>query len=59
MGYSPWGLKESDTTEATEHARTQPQAGVPKISNPDLSTFSPPPHIQNQFLWDEDQEGGR
>ena len=22
MGYSPWGCKESDTTEATEHAYT-------------------------------------
>ena len=22
-GYSPWGHKESDTTEATEHTRTQ------------------------------------
>ena len=22
VGYSPWGRKESDTTEATEHART-------------------------------------
>ena len=22
VGYSPWGLKESDMTEATEHART-------------------------------------
>ena len=22
MGYSPWGSKESDTTEVTEHART-------------------------------------
>ena len=22
MGHSPWGHKESDTTEATEHART-------------------------------------
>ena len=22
-GYSPWGLKESNSTEATEHARTQ------------------------------------
>ena len=23
MGYSPWGRKESDTTEVTEHTRTQ------------------------------------
>ena len=23
MGYSPWGCKESDTTEATEHTHTQ------------------------------------
>ena len=30
MGYSPWGLKELDTTEATQHAqegRRQPGAG--------------------------------
>ena len=23
VGYSPWGLKELDTTEATQHTRTQ------------------------------------
>ena len=23
MGYCPWGLKESETTEATEHTRMQ------------------------------------
>ena len=24
MGYSPWGCKESDTTEATEHTQASP-----------------------------------
>ena len=27
-GYSPWGRKESDTTEATERARTYPSRGL-------------------------------
>ena len=27
MGYSPWGLKGSEMTEATEHARTRGSRG--------------------------------
>jgi len=27
-GYSPWGLKESDTTEATEHTQTWGNPGL-------------------------------
>ena len=30
MGYSPWGLKESDTTEVTEHAHLP----IPWVSTP-------------------------
>ena len=27
VGYSPWGCKESDTTEATKHNTAQPRLG--------------------------------
>ena len=29
VGYSPWGHKESDTTEVTKHIRLQPQHTIP------------------------------
>ena len=32
VGYSPWGHKESDTTEVTEHARTSPLSLCPRKS---------------------------
>ena len=40
VGYSPWGHKESDTTEATQHTNTQQWIRVP---------ISPYPH-QHSFL---------
>ena len=30
-GYSPWGCKESDTTETTEHVRTQCRSNTSNI----------------------------
>ena len=31
VGYSPWGLKESDMTDATEHACTRVFADIAKV----------------------------
>ena len=45
MGYSPWGHKESDTTEATEHACMQP--GFPCT----LKSESHWSRIQGHRLW--------
>ena len=31
MGYSPWGRRDLDTTEVTEHARTRDTLGERKV----------------------------
>ena len=50
VGYSPWGCKESDTTERLYfyfHLPTVQQAGCsPGINTTNLPT-SPPPHLPN------------
>ena len=41
MGYSPWGHKESDTTEVTEHTRVH---GFHALSRPTALPISPCVH---------------
>ena len=40
MGYSPWGPKESDMTEATEHTRREEAEG---FVHPPISASAPCP----------------
>ena len=50
MGYSPWGLKESDTPGATEHARTVPHVCVLVLSRSvALSFCNSPHHLKQDF----------
>ena len=46
VGYSPWGCKESDTTEVTEHACLQPCQEVAKALVP-----RSPPHLRVVSFW--------
>ena len=56
MGYSPWGRKESDMTEATQHVRLKarlwvkpgawPAAGFPRLSSPSPCPAGLHPGIQ-------------
>ena len=41
VGYSPWGCKESDPTEATQHAHTHPRSQENNPNPAKIQTFSP------------------
>ena len=47
-GYSPWGRKESDTTEATRHAHMLKSVYVWSVSSASWTTASTSPNIQVQ-----------
>ena len=48
VGYSPWGCKESDTTEVTEHVSTHKQ----ELQPPNNKTLESPLGLQGDQPWD-------